>query len=82
MPLPLEQISTVDARRRDLDQHLVRSWAGGIDLSQFEHIRRAGFPCNDRFHAPQRAIACGLGRLGSGCSPQSRARGTALGEVA
>ena len=60
MPLPLQQISTVDACRRDLDQHLVRPWLRGLDLPQFEHLRRTGLPCNDRFHAPQRAIGQGL----------------------
>ena len=82
MALPLQQIGAVDARRRDLDQHLVRSRAGGLDLSQFEHVRRARFAGDDGFHAPQRAIAQRTGRLGSGCSPRSRAYETALGEVA
>jgi hypothetical protein len=54
-PLSLQQIATVDARRRDLDQHLIGARAGGLDLSEFEHVRRTGFPGNDGFHAPQRA---------------------------
>ncbi len=114
MSLPLEQIGTVHARCRDLDQHLVGPRPGGLDLSQLEHVRRTWRPCDDGFHAPQRAIggvlellahrawdpptsasladdeACLLpppqhggarfptlaapgSRLGSGCSPSSRA---------
>ena len=56
MPLPLQQIGTVDARRRDLDQHLVRTRAGGLDISRDSST--SGAPdsrCNDGFHAPKRA---------------------------
>ena len=60
MPLPLQQICAVDARRRNLDQHLVGTRVRGLDLTQLQGLWRAGFTCDDGFHAPQRAIAQGL----------------------
>jgi hypothetical protein len=80
--LPLQQISPVDTHCRNLDQHLVRSRFWGLDFPQFEHVRRSGFPCNDGFHAPQRAIGRRRCRLGSGCSPRWRVPKSGLGEVA
>ena len=82
MALPLKQIRAVDPRRHDLDQHFVRSWAGSLNLSQFEHVRRAGFPCDDDSHVPQRAISQRTGRLGSGCSPRrERAKCAGRGRI-
>ena len=52
VPLTLQQIGSVDARRRDLDQHLVRSGVWGLDIPQLEHVRRPRFTGNYRFHSP------------------------------
>ena len=80
--LPLQQIGSVDARGGDLDQYLVRPRAGGVDLAELQHLRGPRFAGNYRFHSPQRAIPTRTGRLGSGCSPRSRAYESVPGEVA
>ena len=82
MPLALQEIGPIDARCYDLDQHLVRSRTRCFDILELEYIRRARLRCNDGFHAAQRATGWRMYRLGSGCSPPSRASETPPGEVA
>ena len=41
MPLPLEQIGTVDPRRLDSDEHFSRTGPGNRPGSQPEHFRSA-----------------------------------------
>jgi hypothetical protein len=49
--LPLQKIGTVHAGRRNLDEDLVTSRTGDLHISKFEHLWRARFARNDRFHA-------------------------------